>query len=148
MNAAALIKKQDAILKKYGAPSGRVYKRLVTVTGGDSLIGRPGSVSHTDTELTPQPTYRRAGRSTITGDRISQKTIQVNGRVLTADQAVFIVSPTAITVADLQNPNLQFVIKTGNYTEVFQLDDYDAATFGPDGVIVQFIVFARSTSNG
>jgi hypothetical protein len=141
--ATALISKLNAALNRVGPPERTVYKRVITRTGGDSLIGRPGSVSTADTILSPQPLYQRLGRFVV-GDSAASQELLSNGKERVADDYQVIFSSTAVTQADLNNKDLQFVFKdaAGN-SEVFRVTDFEPV--GMNGVQLMFITYLRST---
>lgn len=116
------------------------YKRFVTRTGGDSLIGRPGSVTNTDTMLKPQPTYSRLSRYVVGKTSGAAELIGGQGAEV-AEQLAILISPTAMTLAELQNPDLLIVFKdpSGNET-VFKLDDLEPTSFqGQDVAYLAYI---------
>ncbi len=140
--ATALIRRLDVAMKRFAPPSRQVYKRLTTRTGGDDLIGRPGSTVKTDTLLSPQPLYGRANAPRGVGDTDSE--IFVSGTtVRTGGQYTLTLSPTAITLAELQNEELQFVMKdSAGVEEVFCIED--VAPVGMASEDVMYLVVVRS----
>lgn len=105
MGKADTIKsKVNAALNKIGGPTSTAYKRVTTITGGDQFIGRPGSISYTDTLLTPQPYVNYDGKGN--GDVLSTAS-----EVLPAGGVSMIFSPTSITEAELADDNLVIVLK-------------------------------------
>lgn len=117
--ATSLIGKLDSILNKFGPFDRIVYKRVITASGVvDSLIGRySGSETHVDTVLDPQPYYERIGRQHIPGGHAQSMDILVGSKQLLADDYEFIISPTSMSLADLQDSNTLLVLKNDSGDE-------------------------------
>lgn len=143
MNAAGIIRKLDNSLRKV-TPLGRIaYKRIITRTGGDQLIGRPGTVTYTDTKLDPQPYYNRIGREHVPGGHTNAQTVvDSSGQANITDDWEFLLSPTAISESDLKNNDMLLVLKDSNGEETFRLLDYESPSgFGQD---LAYIGYFRS----
>lgn len=118
------------------------YKRFVTRTGGDSLIGRPGSVTTTDTMLSPQPIYSRLSRYVVGKSSGAAEILGAQGAEVAEDLAI-ILSPSAITLAELQNPDLLIVFKDSlNGETVFKVTDLEPTPF--QGQDVTFLAYIKN----
>lgn len=141
-NPAALITKINNTLNKFTPFARTAYKRIITRTGND-LQGR-ATVTFVDTKFAPQPIYSQVGREKLSGghDTVQQITTS-SGVELTADDYEFMFSPTAMSQADLTNPNMQIVLKDslGN-TEILSIMDTSSVELKSSVII--FNVFARS----
>jgi len=132
--ATNVIAKVNTILKAVNPQGRTVFKRLVTTTGGDTLIGRPGTVTKTDTQFDPQPYYARLGK---------QAAVISGVKVFMPDDLRFVFSVSAAKSVDFAVKNLLIVLKDAAAAEqVFRILDYDAPTL--NGTEVAVIVFARS----
>jgi hypothetical protein len=133
--ADSLIKVADKLLTRFNVTDRKVYKRTFTRTGGDALIGRPGSVTSRDVALDPPPAVQL-----ITSSYLSMA-VGANGLVQIGDY-LMTVSPNALSRADLQNPNIALVFSPGPSEEELVI-----TTFNPvmaNGKDVVFEVVARS----
>lgn len=141
--SASLIRKVDAVLKKYGNPTMGIYKRTITRTGGDSLIGRPTAVTTSDTLFSPQPVFARGMRRQVGGNDANDVTTS-NGVVITQSYEMLF-SPNALTLADLENPNILLAFKDSlGSTELYRVEDYEP--FGLNSAVVGWLVYATSMS--
>lgn len=143
--ADGVIRRLDAALNKVAPPTRTVYKRTVTRTGGDALIGRPGAVAYTDVELKPQPFYARLGRQ-IVGSQVPAELIinSAGTNDFVADEWIIIFSPTSISLAELSNPDLVLAFKdTAGNTEVFRITDTEPLGFSNQAVM--YVSYIRST---
>jgi hypothetical protein len=90
-----------------------IYKRVITRSGGDALLGRPGTVVKTDTLLNPQPAV------TYPLEQVTKETLAKNLLVLSGGDRVsvgdyiLLVSPNAISKEDILNPDVMFVFAPG-----------------------------------
>jgi len=126
--------KLDGLMGKY-APIGRtVYKRVYTRGSVDDLIGTPSSSAYTDTTFSPQPVSQRFG------SRLEAVLAQLG--VVPADDYNFLFSASAIGLSDLQNKNLQIVLKSGSSVEVCRVVNYDSVGFA--GEDAAYLVRLRS----
>lgn len=142
--AQSLTKKVDSILKKYATPSSSVYKRVVTRTGGDSLIGRSTTVTTADTLMSPQPVYARGMRRQVGGTDAEDITTSSNA-VTVAQSYEMLVSPNAMSLSELRNPDVLLVFKdTLGNLEVYRIEDYEP--FGVNTQTVGWLVYATSMS--
>jgi hypothetical protein len=134
--AAGIITKLNAVLNKVGPPTRTVYKRVVTRTGGDDLIGRPGTVTNADTLLDPQPFY----------SDLDKEAAELNGtgaKIYMPDDKRVIVSPDSMTYAECTNPNLFIVLKdSSGVEEQFLLVDFKRISI--EGVDVALVLIIRS----
>jgi hypothetical protein len=140
--ASGLIKKADALLKRFAPPERTLYKRVVSMTGNE-LIGRT-TATYADTLMKPQPYFHRIGRQHIPGGHAhAEDVVTASGRNLLADDYEFLISPNALSLADIQNPAVEIVAKdaSGN-VEVFRILDPDPIQMS--GTDILYIVFARS----
>lgn len=164
-SASSLIKKVTAVLTKVGPPDKLVYLRLSTRTNADPLKGYPGTVTVTDTLLTPQPYYVRLGRDRVPGGHTrSEDAVIGDGSIGLLDDWLFYISPDAISLTQLSDPGFSLVKKaagtpslfgdtpfgSGTETtsegteEVFRLMDVDPAMiYGAD---VLYSCYMRSTT--
>lgn len=142
--AGTLIRKVDSLLTKYATPSSTVYKRTVTRTGGDPLTGRSTSVATVDVLLSPQPMYSRNMRMQIGGS--DAEGIVTNSSLMVAAQSFeMVMSPNAISLTELQNPDTLLVFKDAlNNSEIYRIDDYEP--FGVNSQTVGWLVYATSMS--
>jgi hypothetical protein len=142
--ATAIKTKVDTVLRKYMPPDRTTYKRIVTRTGGNDLIGRPGSVTTSDTIFDPQPYYQQIGRRPVSGGRARVETMSTGSGQRTVDDYKFTFSASAISVADLQGANIQLVLKdsSGN-SEVLNILDFDPIAM--NNTVIAITVYARST---
>lgn len=140
--AASITNKVDSILKKFAPPLFTVYKRVVVRTGGDSLIGRPGSVTNTDTILAPQPIYARGMRRQVGGSDAMD--VDVVGGVRIAESYEMTVSVNAMSEADLQNQDvfLRFLDPSG-VEEIYRIVDYEPIAM--QGQNICWLVYVMST---
>lgn len=134
--ASQVISSLNSILRQV-TPVGRtVYMRVYTMGGGDPLTGQGQTPFSNDTILNPQPYFSRLGHVRTPGMQHikAQEIVDSAGREFVADAWSFIVSPSAITVNQLEDPNMTFVLKDseGNEEEM-NLIDYDPTSgFGVD----------------
>lgn len=144
--ATQLIAKVDGILKRLNPSRRPVYKRLITRTGGDALIGRPGTVTYVDTLLVPQPLVEEITPSVIRRAHINN-TVMVGTDALQLGDYLCLFSPTSVTRTELLNPDLVFVFNDGGITPV---EERYVATIGGNalnGLDVVTEVILRSKSN-
>lgn len=134
-SAEAIIKKISGALKKVKATDRDVYKRVYTNTGGDDLLGIPGTVRVYDYILDPQPS--------VTALSFSGKLAVWMGERIQFDDLVLVVSPATLTRDELSDKNLKFVFKsTDGSEEEFSLVTYSSSMFG--GSAVAHTVVVRS----
>lgn len=140
--ASSIIKRLNVALRKVGPLDRISYMRKVTRTGGDSLIGRPGSVSFVDTKFDPQPQYSRQARFLV-GIGAKSEDLDVGGEHKILDQYMFSFSPDSISLANLEDEDVTIVLKdsAGN-AEQFDITDYEPISL--NGVVVIYIVYAKS----
>jgi len=139
--ASALASRVAAILKRVAPPDRKVYRRTVIRTGGDDLIGRPGSVAVSDSLLDPQPYYARSGRQ-IGGD--DTEVYRTGAEMSVGEGYDLIVATKALSLSDLQNPNVLLVMKDAAGTvEVYRITDWEPLGFSGEPVL--YLVSIRST---
>jgi hypothetical protein len=140
--ADSLIAKVNSSLRKVSPPDRTAYKRVLARTG-DSLIGRTVA-THTDTLLDPQPYFHRVGREHLPGGHaLSETVIDGSNKTVIADDWEFVLSPTAISLQDLQNKDVVIVLKdAAGSEEPFRYLDHEAG--GISGTDVVFTVYMRS----
>jgi hypothetical protein len=142
--ADLILAKTKSALNKVGPSDRQVYKRVVTRTGGDSLIGRGGTITHVDTLLDPQPLYQRLGRN-IVGDSAPSQELLNNGSNRIADDYQVTFHPDAVSQADLNNKDLLFVFRdASNRDEIFRVTDFEPVAI--NGKAVMFVGYLRSTA--
>lgn len=131
-----MIKRVDSALKTIGGLTRPAYKRVTTSAGGDSLIGRQGTVTVVDTLFNPQPYYRQLGH---------KDTMLLNGSggQFVADDYKFTFSVNSLAEADLNAGNTTIVLKdsSGNI-EVLRIIYFNNESFG--GKDIALTVIARS----
>lgn len=143
--ANGIISKLNAALQRTQPFDRTVYLRTVTISGGDPLIGRPGSVQNTDTLITPQPFVERLGRERIPGGHAYAQTLTHGSAMQLADDYNIICSSTAITRSQLEQSSTFFVFKDANGgEEVLSLIDFETASLNTTDIM--FTVYARSVS--
>jgi hypothetical protein len=128
-NPTSILKRVNRAFRKFNPPAQYAYKRLNTRTGGDPLIGRSVSVNKTDTLLDPQPIYTRPTREEVGMYKIH--TLLAGTSVEPAADWVLTVTATAMSLAELQNKDMQIVFKNadGSGEEVFNILDFDSTGF-------------------
>lgn len=125
--AQGLINKVNSVLTRFAPPQRTAYKRTIVHTGNEQ-IGRD-TQTVTDVLLSPQPYFHRIGREHVPGGHARAETlVDGSGSALLADDYQFLISPTAMSLADLENPDVQIVLKdsSGN-TEVLRFLDQEPA---------------------
>lgn len=143
--ATSIINRLNQVLNRVATPgqdTRKAYKRVFSRTGGDDLIGVVGTVSKTDTLLAPQPVFQRVTRMMFGTQAKSQEVLDVaKSEKRTANEWEFIFSPTAVSISDLQNENLVFVLKdTNGDEEVLDVIDYEPiGAFGADLVYAAYL---------
>ena len=109
---SSIIARLDNALNKVGPQDRTSYMRVITRTGGDDLIGRPGTVTFVDTVFNPQPQYNRPSARNLVGPTAKTEDVSdATGQHVIADRYVFLFSPTAITLAQLKNDDMLIVLK-------------------------------------
>jgi hypothetical protein len=132
--ATSLISKVDRLLTRYNLTSREVYKRTITRTGGDALIGKPATISKVDVKLTPPPSVE------FVSMRDGQMVVG-NAMAMLGDY-VCLCSPTAISKTDLSNPNVLLVMKAGSAEEECDIVGYNESVL--EGQAVVYEILARS----
>jgi len=122
-SANALISKIKATLSKVNATDRVVYKRVVTKSGGDPLLGRGVSVSTVDTLLDPQP-------AVIWPE--TMPTLMVSGASLVPAGACYmVVSASAMTRFEVADSTLTIVFKDtiSNKEEQYNISGFTPQVF-------------------
>jgi hypothetical protein len=133
--AASVVKKIDRVLNRVGPQRRSVYKRTVTRTGGDALIGRQTTTTTTDTLLSPQPVYGAQPTQEIVRTGVSQN----------VGDYTMLISPTAMSLSEIQNPDVFLVLKdAAGKEEKLRITGYVTQDF--KGSSVAYQVSARSVS--
>lgn len=134
--ASKIISALNSVLNQV-TPVGRtVYVRIYTMSGGDPLTGQGQTPAFTETKLNPQPYFSRLGHVRTPGMQhiISKEMVDNQGKAFVADSWQFIVSPSALPVTDLENPDMVLVLKDaqGNEEEMSLIDYNPVSGFGED----------------
>ena len=142
--ATSIINKVNGALNRTKGFNRTISLRVVTMEGGDPLLKRGGTPVSNDRVLNPQPFADRMGRQRIAGGHVDEETlISPSGQVLMADDYEILVSPTAASLDDFQDPNAQIVFTdSSGREEILKLLDYETATI--DGTDVVYTLYARS----
>ncbi len=124
MNASQLISRVDKVLTQVNATNKTVYKRVFNTTGGDPVLGKGGTTTKVDTQLVPPP-------AVMSEDIKAALILSGSGRYLEKDEFL-IVSISALSRADIQNPKLTLVFKDtdGHEEEARILHYYDDSYTG------------------
>jgi hypothetical protein len=134
-SATSLISKADSLLTRFNATDRAVYKRTITRTGGDPLIGKPASVTRTDVKLNPPPAVSRPNPN--------DPLIIAGNTVVPATDYVLLVTPTALTRAELGNKDLMIVFKDGSTEEELAVVAYTPEPFQGMDVIISVLVRSK-----
>jgi hypothetical protein len=137
MNAQYLRNRADYVFRKIGGMGRPAYLRVNSTTGGDSLIGRGGTTTSTDTLFSPQPFYDNVG------NRLSMVLTTQGIKVQPTDYK-FEFSANMVTQSQLEDASIQIVLKddTGLTLEVLNIVHVNSHSFGAQEV--GFTVIARS----
>jgi|SRR6185437_12878549 len=140
---AAISKRIDAVLRKYAPLDRTVYKRVVTASGGDALIGRAQTFTNVDTLLDPQPMFERLTRYPVGPQAKGELIVETGGSEVGNSYALYF-SVTAISTDELKNPNLLIVFEdSAGDKEVFRVTDYDPT--GIQGQDLMYTAYIQST---
>jgi hypothetical protein len=140
--ATSIVSRLNSALRKVGPQARLSYKRVTTRTGGDDLIGRPGSITVSDTLFDPQPQFTRQARF-IVGVGAKAEDVDAAGTHGILDQYMFVFSPDSIALSDLENEDMVIVLKdVAGKAELFDVTDYEPIAL--NGVVVMYTVFAKS----
>lgn len=147
MTAASITARLDAVLNKFAPPNRTAYKRLITRVGGDPLTGIDVHTTVYDTLMVPQPYYSRTGRERLPGNHaVGEDFVASSGAQILADDYLFVISPTAMALDELQNPNLLIALKDGaGGEETLRLLDYEPASMS--GQDAAYVCYMRSTKH-
>lgn len=137
MDANTLSKRVDAAIRRVGGMDRQFVLRTQTNSTGDELIGRETSTP-VDTVVSPQPVYRQLGKRDLIY-------LTSNGRQVTADDYKITFSPLSVTLDQLKDPTLEFVLKSGLTEEVLKIIYVDPESY--QGATVVITAIARSVSD-
>lgn len=127
--ANSIIKKVTAALNKVGPPDRAVYLRQTARTNQNALTGYAGTVTYTDTLLSPQPYYARLGRDRISGGHTrSEDALMGSGTVGVLDDWVFYLSPDSLSLGDISSPDFLIVLKSTGAPSKFGAAPFDVGT--------------------
>lgn len=140
--ATKIISRVNQVLASLNVTNRVVYKRVISRTGGDPLLGRPGAVDIADTVLSPQPAVEYV--PTIVNNRGLNKNhpLVVGGQIAMVGDYLLTMSATSITKDDLENPDTVFALKTTTSEEERAVVSYDPAVI--NGIDVAYFVLVRS----
>lgn len=146
MKPATTIRTLDRLLKKFGPFNRQVYMRERQDVGYyDQLLGkRAGMTTHVDKLLTPQPLYQRVGKQNLRDGKADEKVvINSQSNVSVPDDYLFTISPSSMTLDQLDNPKMTLVLKNkeGDEEELRMLD-LDRTSFNDKDVL--FRAYFRS----
>lgn len=142
--AAQILAKMNTALRRVGPADRTIYKRVISRTGGDDLIGRKVStgITYTDTLLDPQPVYERLSRYVV-GPRALGKEVAGAASADVENQYMVTFSASAISRNDLLNENMVFLFKdTSGNEEQYVVNDYEPVAL--NGVDLMFITYLIS----
>lgn len=134
--ADSMSRKLDKLLTRFNAVDRPAYKRLYTRTGGDALLGDSQTVTKTDTLLSPQPAL------TTMSDK--ETLALVGTTVVQTSDVMMIVSSSALSSAEIKNPNLAIVMKNGASEEEYIIAAYVPSVL--EGKTLVFNVLLKSKS--
>lgn len=141
--ATGILAKINSAMNRFTPLTRTCYKRVITRTGGNDLIGRPASVTIVDTLLSPQPVYLPIGRKAQPGGRDKVGSVLTSVGQSTVDDWEFTVSASAMSLSDLHAKDVVLVLKDSTGAEeVFDIKDFEPV--GLQGVTVALVIFARS----
>jgi len=145
----SIIARLDSVSRRLNPADRTIYKRTFAKSGGDPLIGRSSSTDVRDTLLDPQPLYQRLGRNSVTRSTSSAQSVlaQDGSTFQVADEYMCIVSPTAMSRAELLDPTILLVFKsTDGSEEIFKVTDLEPVPM--NGKDAMFTIYVRSMSRG
>lgn len=143
--ASVITKKIDKALVKLNPFSGLVYKRFITNVGGDTVTGRGSTVEIVDVLITVTPIFRAAtfNNATLRSSKYGNNQALVDP--FTSSSLVDLVmtaSSSAVSLSELNDPNMTIVAKRVNVEEEYLVSSYESTSiYGED---VMFDVIIRS----
>jgi hypothetical protein len=143
--ADAILTRVNTVMRKFAPLERTVYKRTITRTGGNSLIGRPGAVAVSDVLFDPQPVVSMIGRDSVSGGHTKvEHILNPGGTQSTADEYKILFSANAYSRTELANKDILIVLKdaSGNEEVLIILDVEPISMNGTD---IVYTVYARST---
>lgn len=141
----SLLAKVNSTLRKFTPLTYSVYKRTITRAGGNDLIGRAGTTTNVDTLLDPQPFYENVSRKALSGGRDRTEVVATTSTERTLADYRLLMSPSAMTLAEIQNRNVMLVFKdntTGTEVELLQILDFTPVAMQSTDVL--YTIFART----
>lgn len=129
----------DYALKHVGPPVKKMYKRITVTLAGSSLLGiyPDNAAAPTDVLLNPQP------MPTQLGEKAS--VLSTSSLVLAASDYEVILSSNSITVEELENPGLTFLLKSApddsGTVEEYRMLGYELYQF--QGAYAGFCIYMR-----
>jgi hypothetical protein len=143
--ADAILARVNTVMRKVAPLERTVYKRTITRTGGNSLIGRPGAIVVSDVAFDPQPVATMIGRESVSGGHTNvEHILQGSGSQGTADEYRILFSANAYSRTELANKDILIVLKDASGNEEV-LIILDVEPIGMNGTDIVYTVFARST---
>jgi hypothetical protein len=143
--ADAILARVNTVMRKVAPLERTVYKRTITRTGGNSLIGRPGAVVVSDVLFDPQPVATMIGRESVSGGHTTvEHILQGSGSQGTADEYRILFSANAYSRTELANKDILIVLKDASGNEEV-LIILDVEPIGMNGTDIVYTVYARST---
>lgn len=143
--AQGILAKVDSVLRKFAPLERTAYKRTITRTGGNSLLGRPGAVAVSDVAFDPQPIVTMIGRESVSGGHTQvEHILKSTGSQSTADEYRILFSANSYSRTELENKDILIVLKdaSGNEEVLIILDVEPISMNGTD---ISYTVYARST---
>lgn len=143
--ADAILTRVNTVMRKFAPLERTAYKRTITRTGGNSLIGRPGAVVTSDVLFDPQPVVTMIGRESVSGGHTTvEHILKGSGSQGTADEYRLLFSANSYSRTELANKDILIVLKDASGNEEV-LIILDVEPIGMNGTDVVYTVYARST---
>lgn len=102
-----ILTKLDKVLNKLNVYHGDVYKRVIHRSGGDALLGKGGIVSKEDILIVPKPALFYPKYQGISQNNDPYIVGNVSAQI---GDVILLVSYNAITLEEINNPELCFVV--------------------------------------
>jgi hypothetical protein len=131
--ASSIVKKFNRATAKNGPMARLAYKRVITSTGGSTLLGRGVTTTPVDALCDPQPMY----------ERITERIVLTTSAAAEAGDYKFGFSLDALSIAELQSKSFMLVLKNAAGVEE-ALDIFHYADPSIQGEYFIFTVYARS----
>lgn len=136
--ATSLIAKVGNVLTKVNATNRDVYKRIISQSGGDPLLGRGVLTDTQDILLVPPPAMRVVG---------PEDTFLLTTKGVTPDGTLILtVSPDAISRQELEDPAMSIVMKgdSEDNEEEFFISAYNFDAFQGIDVLYELLIRSKS----